>query len=760
MYKSNIDQKSNIYIRHEKSFSEKEDLPEKDAAFVARVIDGEALTLLQKHAGYNMTELTLTELQKQILSKKDCGKNATGELTHGVALVNGKIEYQCRCENEKCPDFSKCKPFIPKRDLDYLGEDEPSDKPLSSLGIDDKTDIFREPDSDLTEDTDVFSDEEIEAMENLRSDDGEFERLSGDDSRVKIIEAELNMKIVVNAAPGAGKTYTASERILFAAKKGAKILAACRTDSAYEEIKARLIASKADLSGVTLGTFDILATKFLSDVGMTADELHEIPYTQRVELFNEKFEAARFADFDVLVIDELHYLTNERATAAVNILKASKGGYLLLADKERAALSYGSQSGCSVNCVDLYREIRAALSKDVKKYLLEGNRRQSENLEKMTEMLREALLAKSTKSGKTESSESASVSEICRKQLSELPKTSAVEDLKIDEKSGTAAILCRRSGDAEYVSWLLHKNKIPHTLIRENEQGISIGRYLADILWDHRESAIKREMFVKRYTARCENDPEHASAYFNALCEYIGGNKDVLDCAALADKILLGGEIPSAILNARNNMLTVSTIGKAQGSEFDKVYLLGGDVAENEGKALYFAETLPKSELGILSQSGRNTFRRNKNDRWIRTVRETYKAQAECVGFATGNADDVDEFSFVGGDIAEAVRRQAYISMNVKCGDEITLKLNGALYDIIHKNNVIGRMSASYSENLLDEFGGRRYLSDLPKTISQLFVTNVITFVSYKDSEDVPPEFRKKKFWLGVEISGFGTVER
>ena len=752
MYKSNINQKSNIYIRNPQTYSETEDVPEKDMAFIARIIDGEAVELLQKHAAYNMTELTLTELQKKLLKQKKCGEFATGEMTHGIAIANGKIEYQCRCENDKCPKFGECKPVKVERNLDYYGEEEPNEKSLSYLGIDDNTDIFRDPDSVSADNGEVFSAEELAAIENLRSDDGEFEELSAENAKSKIIEADTNAKILVNAAPGAGKTYTAAERILFAAKKGAKVLAVCRTNSAYEEIKVRLISEKTDLSGVTLATFDILATKYLFDSGMTAEEIHPIPYEKRIELFNERFDEKRFEKFDMCVFDELHYLTNERAVTVIKILKAVKSGCLLLTDKECAALSFGSQNGCSTNSVDLYQQICELLPKDVKKYTLIGNKRQSENLEKMTDILRRSLLGKSENKN--------TVSEICRKQLSELPKTAALEDLRIDEKTGAAAILCRRSGDAEYVSWLLHKNKIPHTLVRENEHGLSLGRYLADILWDFHGEKISRDMFTKRYVSRCEDNSEHAAAYFDALCEYTG-EKDTLDCGKLADKLLLGGEIPAEILNARNDMLTVSTIGQAQGCEFDKVYLLGGDFTPNEGKSLYFAETLPKSELELLNGgSGRQSFKRNKNDRWIRTIRETYKAQSECVGFATGNADDLDPFSFVEGGISEAVRRQAYISMNVKCGDEVTLRLNGDVYEIIHQNNVIGKMSPSYSENLLDEFGGRKYLETLPERISQLFVTNVVTFVSYQDREDVPFEFRKKRFWLGVEISGFGTVEK
>ena len=749
MYKSNINVKSNIYIRSAEAV-------EQDAEFVARITDKSALEKLRDYTDKNMKELKLSEVQLQILDGKPCEHNSSGEITHGAVLENGVLVYQCRCEAKDCPNADKCGRVTLTRDLDDFGDGE--DNSLANLGVDGNTDVFANPEGDEPPEDD-YSEEDAQAVASLLADSGEYEEITAEDARARIIEADISARIIVNGAPGAGKTYTAAERLAYICKSAGadnfpNVLVLCRTDSAAEEINSRI---DGDIAVPV--TFDAFATGYLADKGISTAELCELTYDGRISLFNEKIDPVDFAGLEYCIIDELHELVNERAEMALNILKSLKCGFLLLEDKYQAVFDYSSDSGFTMDFAAFYGTLKETLPDDTKKFTLVGNKRQSENLERMTELLRSELLDDNREH----------IADVFKKQLSELPQTMLDEGFKVvpENGEGTAAILCRRNGDAEYISWLLHKNGVTHTLIRENAAGASLGRYLADILWDHREKTINRESFVKRFLARCDRDEGQANVFFDALCGYLGVS-DNIDSEQLAEKLCRGGELPSQILNARSNMLTVSTIRKAKGREFDKVYLLGydftSDSSSNDEKLFYLAETRPKSELEILRRKSKWAFKRNKNNRWIRTVREAYKAQSVCVGFGTGDSEDLDYYSFVEGETADAVRRQAYISRNVKCGDEITLRLCGDVYEILHNDTVVGKMSRSYSENLLDDFNGKQYITELPEKISELFVTNVITFVSYKDlsgdeSVNIPAQFRKKRFWLGVEISGFGVID-
>ena len=765
MSRSNIDVKSNIYIRNPGTYSPSKDSPEKDEKFTAQIMDADCLRKLQDRAEENSIDLKITESQWQLLVIKPCEYCCTDEMTHGLVRRDGQIMLECRCSVENCPHQTKCGKAPPREDA-APEQDDPF-KELAQLGME-ISDIFANPEGDSNDITDS-EDYAVNAKEiaELMKDKNEYFELSSADVMGSVVSAPLSDIIFLNGTAGAGKTHTAVERLAYILKQSdnqPKILMLCCTDNTANEIKSQIEQKIADgelpesASHIALGTLDFLAVKYLADKGVPLTELRGMSNKERISLFGKRFSAEDFAKFDYCIIDELHEAVDERAQVLLHVLKALKCGCLLLEDKCQAVFDYGTDSGEIMDCTALYAELRKLFPKNAKKFTLLGNKRQSEALDKMTELLRNHLLDEVP----------AQISAVCRKQLAELPQTLIDDDFKVISTKGTTAILCRKSGDAEYISWLLNKNKIRHTLIRENAAGASLGRYLADILWDWRESTIDRESFVKRFTARCCDDGKKAEEFFAALLGYTDSGSDTIDCGTLADRICTGGELPAVILNARDEMLTISTISRAKGKEFDKVYLLGydfspkGSGSSRDEKMFYLAETRPKNDLEILRHSAKWTFRKNEKNRWIRTIREAFKKDSKCVGFGTGSSEDIDYNSFVEGTIGEAVQRQAYISANVKCGDEVYLRVRGEVYEIVHGDTVIGKMSKSYSENLLGEFGGRKYVDKLPERISELFVTNIITFVSLSEATEtgvnIPEQFRKKRFWLGVEISGFGTI--
>lgn len=779
MGRSNIDVKSNIYIRAAGTYSQGKDSPEKDERFASQVLDADCLRMLVDRAEENEVDLNITDAQWQLLVVRPCEYCTTGEMTHGLVWRDGVMTVECRCTAENCAHADMCgKTAIP---TDEKPAEDDLFQELAQLGMDIQN-IFADPEGDGGSDNADNADigetadpETREAVAEIMKDSAEYLEISDADAASRVISAPLSDKIIVNGTAGAGKTFTAVERVTHIFKdprfseEYPRILMLCCTDNTANEVKTRIEQKIAagelpeSASRIALGTFDVLVMKYLADKGVSVASMRGMTPEKRAALFKEKIIPKDFALFDYAIIDELHEATDERAQVLLSILESLKCGFLLLEDKCQAIFDYTDNNAEIMDCAALYSALRKAFPNNVKRYTLLGNKRQSETLDKMTELLRSQLLDDTP----------AQISAVCKKQLNDLPQALIDDDFKIIDLKGTTAILCRKNGDAEYISWLLNKNKVRHTLIRENTAGASIGRYLADVLWDWRQPSIERAAFIKRFTMRCDPDEAKANEFYSALVVYAeglsGGENDILDCVKLAEKLCCGGELPAVILNAREEMLTISTISRARGKEFDKVYLLGydfspdGESHSRDEKMFYLAETRPKNELEILRHPAKWTFKRSENNRWIRTVREAYKEHSKCVGFGTGDSEDIDYYSFVEGDLGSAIQRQAYIAQFVKCGDEVYLRIDGDVYDIIHGETVIGKMSRSYSENLLGEFGGRKYVETLPERISELFVTNVITFVSLLDPNDtsgskIPDQFKKKRFWLGVEISGFGTI--
>ncbi len=769
MSRSNIDFKSNIYIRNPATYSQSKDIPEKDDDFVVQIMDAAALRTITDRAVEKDIDLNISEAQWQLLVIKPCEHCATGEMTHGLVRRDGQVVLECRCTVEDCPHSDKCGKSDVSYDENGKGEDDIFAE-LSRLGMD-IGNIFANPEGEQasSDSEEVPFTPDLKIAAELMKDKNEYFEITADDAVARVIGAPLSDVIILNGAAGAGKTYTAVERLKFVLDKSEdrNVLMLCCTDNTATEIKTRIeqkIQSgelSDNASKTALGTLDFLIMKYLADKGVPVAKLREMSYKERAVMFKEKFDKNDFVEFDYCIIDEIHELEDEHAQIVLDILRSLKCGCLLLEDKYQAIFDPDENGGEVMSVAEFYRSLRELYPNGAKKYNLLGNKRQSENLDKMTELLRSQVL----------DDKGANISDICKKQLAQLPQTLVDTDFEVIALKGETAILCMKNGDAEYISWLLNKNKVRHTLVRENVVGTSLGRYLADILWDWNEDTISHDMFVKRFVMRCGGDENKAEAFFSAIVNYSDKQQssDCLECTTLAEKICCGGELPAVVLNARDEMLTISTVKRAKGREFDKVYLLGYDFSGTQPKdgqeerLFYLAETRPKSEMEVLRHSVKLTFRKNSNNRWIRTIRDAYKEQSKCVGFGTGDSEDLDYYSFVEGNMGDAVQRQAYISQNVKCGDEVFLRVNGDVYEIVHNGYVIGKMSHFYSENLLGEFGGRKYVEKLPERISELFVTNIITFVSLGESESnaldkVPPQFRKKRFWLGVEISGFGTI--
>ena len=340
-------------------------------------------------------------------------------------------------------------------------------------------------------------------------------------------------------------------------------------------------------------------------------------------------------------------------------------------------------------------------------------------------------------------------------KFSALPRTEVGEGLKLYD--GKCAVLCRNGGYAEYLSGLFTGLGIAHTVGKE----VSLSRKLADVLWDYGAKTMTRDVFIKRFSARCGGE-DAAVELFSELCGYAGTDEKgtALDCGALAGK-LCGSEGGSLMTAVRGGTVIaeLSEI-KELDPEPERLYIFGfAEETLTEEERGYIEQAISGKNPEILCCQGEMTFVGNTGGRFAKTEQQQ-DGQTRCVGVSAGKAEDINRYSFISGAPAEAVTRQAYISKNVKNGDGITLRLSGGVYEIVHNGFAIGKTSESFSAELLGEFGGKKYLGSLPETISGLFVRNVVSVVADSIPENITgisEQFRNRHFWLGAEIGGFGS---
>lgn len=329
-------------------------------------------------------------------------------------------------------------------------------------------------------------------------------------------------------------------------------------------------------------------------------------------------------------------------------------------------------------------------------------------------------------------------------QAVNVPGNTGLERITFDELltngfgDENTAIVC--GGYAEYVSARLHEKNISH-ILKGQDGSPECVRYIADILWDCHDRVIAKDNFTKRFTARCSAHAHRVDECFDALCGFAGSG-DGLDIGALAKKIKEEG-LPDTIFDTHNGNITVIA-DNVNFADHSKVYM-----TEN---ALLSARGLPEKRPVILSMDGCPEIVRGSG--CVLAV----GGDNTMIGVGKSNTDML---SFIGGNVGDAVRKQAYISQNVKCGDAVRLELNDGVYDVVHGGVKIAKLLAEFSAGLSGEFGGKRYFDSLPKSLDGVIVTNVITVVSVRAAEEfgsmVPPQFRDRNFWLGVELNGFAS---
>lgn len=769
--KSNITIKSNIYNR---KFSD----IKLDVDFVKNVSGYKALTILKKNLHGTCVKAKLNEVQiEEQTQGVTCSLAKNGEITHGKVLKDNKIIWVCRCEYRECLNFNKCSSsnehsdIIRNVDNGQIESDEYNNElKYKYLGID-----FNANHELLEGPKEIIGEEDY--MNEILNEGSESQIDLNEIGYKKIdnpnclITSNIDDKILVNAGPGTGKTYTVIKRLIYILKNKLAnpdyILVLCYTRAAKEVIIDRIESEiesgnlSFEAKRINICTFDSLASLYLS---AEDKEFQTLSYNERIELFNNSIQKEMFDYFEYLIIDEIQDLVNERAKMVINIIKNTNCGYLLLGDKCQAIYDYYCGDNKTIDSVEFYKQLNEILPQNILKYELSKNNRQDKELADLSDEVRQVLL-------------NFDILEQNR-FVSNKIKNISIEDIvaekfkPIENDVLKTAILCRNNGEAQYISNLLNKNKISHILLRESNYNLGLNRWLADMFWDYCERKIGKESFIQRYLIRVKDDVKEAESMFNILnniCNEQDLTNSEIDMNNLCEGLKKEINLPNEVLVNSNSNLFVSTIHKAKGREFDKVYLLENNFkiqskTAEEARIMYVGITRPKKEIKLLKK-GKNYnwyFNKSNNGRVIKTaIKPYYKNQTYCTNIEVGLNCDIDNISFISKNSNDYLNIQEYIAKKISVGDEVELVLNQTLntYCIYHNNFKIGQLS----DRIIDEFrdainktGDKR---NIPIKLTGVYVSNVITIVNNKYDENIPLRFRESNMWLGVEIIGLGKAE-
>lgn len=769
MMKSNINITSNIYIRTNSDIS-------KDRKYAEKITGSKRIHEVQKRYGNGLARISLTPIQRKIASESVACSNAKdGEMSFGPVMIDGHLSWQNRCEYIACRGLNGCMPQVLPREA--VTEDDAKDKKnlqkfFESLGIviQDDTVVFER-------DRNTVKTEEIpkqyiapteQAVEEIQKLSKQYIKITSPDC---IVSAPLDSHITLNSGPGTGKTYTIIQRLIYILANNLctadKIYILCYTRSAKKVIESKIDHAVVDgiiqpsAKNICVLTFDSYATYFLMamrEQGIIKENFDNCDYNERIRLFNKYISAEDFEGISYFIVDEIQDLVNERAEMVLKILKHLNCGYLLAGDRCQSIYDYEADDDATLDSVKFYELAEKQFPSDIFRYEITVNRRQAPDLAEEAAKMREVLLSKNfaeqnryTNSVISHYSEKIKIEQYI-KTLTRAPSVST-------------AILCRNNGEAEYISGLLCEKGIIHTLNRGVNNILPLPRWIADVFWDYCRETISKKDFIERFSFRTNSNLDKESIWEH-LCKLTKSQDEaVISVPALTAALTISNSIPSSFYDDAP-MLTVSTIHKAKGCEFDRVILIESDIklsSDNaeEARVRYVAFTRPKTQF-ITMRKNSKYFKRIISGRVIETgLHNLYKTSNRyCKSIAVGLTGDIDNSSFVSGDFDSILDLQEYIIHHIKMYDKLSAKWSPItrLYEIFHKGHRIGLLSKRMISELDMGVSSTDYKYNLPDSLENLYVSGITTEILKQFSTDVPMEYQKSRICFGIQITGLAKL--
>ena len=772
MVESNINIVSNIYVRSDSDIK-------KDRQYIEKITGAKRIKEIQNRY-YGFNRIPLTDVQNKIAQESStCSYAENGEMSFGPVLVDGVLKWKNRCESSNCRIYEKCvsgrvPKIIPRENLaeEDIEEEENLQKFFESLGIkiQDDTVVFERDRN--TRNVEENLKEYVNPTERSATDTVEYGKKYIEITEPDcIINSPLNSHIILNSGPGSGKTYTIIQRLIHILSNrlcpAEEIYILCYTRSAKNVVENKL--EEAVTSGIIspsaknicILTFDSYAAYFLlamKDQGIITEDLSELDYNSRIKLFNKYAVSEDFEGISYFIVDEIQDLVNERAEMVLNILKHLKCGYLLAGDRCQSIYDYEADEDANLDSVKFYELAELQFPNDMLRYEITVNRRQSTELANEALEMRKVLLSGSI------IEQNRYAGEIVKHYDGKTKIESYIKTLTASPTVSTA-ILCRNNGEAEYISGLLCEKGIFHTLNRGVNNAVPLPRWIADVFWDYCREFISRNTFIERFSFRC-NSALNPNNVWQLLCKLSGlQDTETVSVPKLITALTVTNNIPGEFYE-ESPLLTVSTIHKAKGSEFDRVVMLESNIkpcsdSAEEARVRYVSFTRPKSQF-ITMKKNTKYFKRTKSGRVIETgLHNIYKkSNTFCKCITVGLTGDIDNNSFVSGDFESIIDLQEYIIHNVKMYDKVNAKLSSdsGLYKIIHNGRCIGSLSKKMLEEIEIGVKATDYKHNMPECLENLYISGITTEVLKKFSDGVPIEFQKSRICFGIQITGLARL--
>ena len=623
--------------------------------------------------------------------------------------------------------------------------------------------------------------------------------ITGDssDEQKAVITADYRRRILVNAGPGTGKTWTLIERIKeFLNNEEVEpenIVVLCFSRAAVRVITERLkLADKnrtinARWRSIDIRTFDSFATWLLANLrDAEDDELKELlpddddfenlNYEQRIlrakAIFDNDKHKILADSWQHVIVDEVQDLVGPRAELVLAMLNdlPDSCGFTLLGDSCQAIYDYMSEDDNNVISSSVFRKKLLENHSNISQVELTHNYRQNDNLNAFANLYRHAILEQNAD---IEANEAEAVNQKIDSAFWDMDNLDrdSFEKHYAGKKTG---ILTRTNAQALLIAQKLLGKNIKH-LLRSPNTNVPLASWIYQVLTQLSTVAIAtQESFIATFSKLYPKQAENAQAYWDAV---ISTQNDNTLTAYSVENLLKG------ILYKAKDMLLfqepgdadcnifVSNVHRSKGLEYDNVVVLSdlltnGEEEKNhlEHKIAYVAITRAKDNITKISMPEKYIYIFKDDSRRCFEQGLSFFGKIYLANFEI-QTGDINPFMY-----AVNKKRQEYIESSIHIGDQMALKKLGGpeeenpLYELKDYDEiVIGQTTADFAIAvrcaITRIYKGNFKNKYFTHNFSDIYVIGKTTHISANCPElEGAHKYGDYYVWQGLRLGGFAST--
>jgi len=606
-----------------------------------------------------------------------------------------------------------------------------------------------------------------------------------------VVQAPVEARILVNAGPGTGKTWTLIERVIHLVQSGTEpetIQVLCFSRAAVDVVRKRMAEAVASgrvepiINLVDIRTFDSFASQLLywvkdsdyKEIGKNY-RIEALNYEERIERFNAVLQEqpGLIEQCEHLIVDEVQDLVLNRAEMVLKMIRLlpENCGVTLFGDACQAIYDYQVNAGMGSD--GFYEAIENL--HQFSYYSFDRNYRQTTRLQAYCKDYRTAILTGNT--------------DACNNKLSELREllpdynTENLQQFEEDSfdvllQSGNVGILTRSNAQALVISGMFHRKNITHTLQRRLSDNVLNGwiAYMFNVRSEryYDEDGFLRafyELFPERF------EESEMSDVWAMISSFGSGSGGIVSTADLLRGIRDCGKAGALYLDNPEIDITVSTIHRSKGREYDAVIILDSLISERtdsleEQRVNYVALSRARNRMYKV-QMPPVYFRTLEDRRCFSSEKNFRTGKSYLRFFEVGKTGDFSRNSFCSGDGV-----QQYLRENLLCLKDKEIYLEKSIseeteyvtYLMKLKENgmIIGKTGRGFAEDLESAI---RRIKNLPwhatvldyvypKRFSGIYITDIGSEIGMiQGNETGIREFDSLATWNTVLAEGYAKAE-